>query len=78
MNIIKGNSPDLEISLIELLKEDFEKNGIQNLLVPAGGTPEEFYRVLREGFSQDFQAFSFWQIDDVLNGSRKDCFKEFF
>ncbi|MCR9206346.1 MAG: hypothetical protein NXH75_17325 [Halobacteriovoraceae bacterium] len=75
MNIIKGNSPELENSLIQhLLKEKL----ISNLLIPAGGTPIEFYRVLREEFSQEFRSFSFWQIDDVLNGANKNCFYDFF
>lgn len=78
MNIIKGNSPELENSLIHHLLDDFREKSVSQLLVPAGGTPVEFYRVLREEFPHEFKSFSFWQIDDVLNGPSQNCFHQFF
>lgn len=78
MNIIKGNSPFLEKSLIDLIFADFKDKGVKDFLLPAGGTPEAFYEYLEKHGEVDLSPFSFWQIDDVLTGREKDCFKKFF
>lgn len=78
MNIIKGNSPFLEKSLIDLIFADFKERGVRDLLLPAGGTPEAFYSYIENHEEIDLSSFSFWQIDDVLNGSERDCFQKFF
>lgn len=78
MNIIKAKSPDLENTLIEYLLRDYENFGVENLFIPAGGTPELLYRRLSESFLSHFSSFSFWQIDDILTGSKAGMFESFF
>lgn len=78
MDIINAKCPELEKMLISILLKERVEDHVQNLLLPAGGTPEVFYKEVRENWFYEFQSFKLWQIDDVLNGPQKDCFHKFF
>lgn len=45
--------------------------------VPAGSTPEPLYRLWREERPDYLEQIEFVQIDDVLSGREKGCFKKF-
>lgn len=50
----------------------------QRVFVPAGGTPEPFYRRWVQEPTSLLRSLTLVQIDDILNGPQKGTFKKFF
>lgn len=77
MKIIIKENNELDSSLCRELIADAE-NGIRNLFVPAGGTPEGFYQHLASRSEPIWDTFKFFQVDDILNGPKAREFDNFF
>lgn len=77
MEIIKNTGKHLDDNLLNSFL-NLQKQGINDFLIPAGGTPESFYRHLCDIRPQGFEKTRLWQIDDIINGRCKDQFLDFF
>lgn len=81
MEIIIQKADGLDQYLLECFKKDFTE-GVRDFFLPAGGTPENFYKLLLESYSElqerGFGEAHFWQIDEILNGQKSGLFRKFF
>lgn len=81
MEIIIQEATGLDQYLLKSLKIDF-KDGVRDFFLPAGGTPENFYKLFRESYSElqtlGLKDARLWQIDEILNGKSKGLFRRFF
>ncbi len=81
MEIVIQSSDHLDHYLMSLFKR-LHAEGVCDFLIPAGGTPESFYKLMREQFKtlkdSDFSQIHLWQIDEILNGNKENHFHEFF
>ena len=77
MEIIRKKQDLLDSFLLdELLKA--KDAGVEDLLVPAGGTPESFYRALIKANDLKLKSLNLWQIDEIISGPKSGIFKKFF
>lgn len=59
-------------------EERVRRNKVRSAFIPAGNTPIPLYQVWEKERPEYLQGLSLLQIDDVLTGSQKGVFKQFF
>jgi len=62
----------------EWIQRRVEKYQARSLFLPAGETPKPLYAKWRERWPSFLEGVDLLQVDDVLNGSGKDMFSNFF
>lgn len=77
MEIVRQSAKELDNFLLESLMSSYAE-GMRDFLIPAGGTPESFYKFLSNQDKEVLREANFWQIDDIISGPLEDTFYHFF
>jgi 6-phosphogluconolactonase/glucosamine-6-phosphate isomerase/deaminase len=77
MEIIRKKQDLLDSFLLdEIVKA--KAAGVEDILIPAGGTPESFYKALVNSNDLSLKSLNLWQIDEIISGPKAGIFKRFF